>query len=363
VWHVADARDAAVTLASLARYWLRILPRVRRELRQWEHRARAIPDPLLREQAVGTLCEERMNAEAAAVFATLVPSSRWDALVPVLVAFQVMYDYLDTVGEHPVEDPLLNGLQLHRALTVALTPFAKHEDYYRHHPARDDGGYLDALVTTCQAALRRMPAAPAVLPCARRAALRCIEGQSHTHAAIRAGPAQLASWAAQQDHADGYLWWEIAGGAISSVAVYALLAAATDERTTAAEAGLIDAAYFPPMCALSTLLDSLIDRQSDALTDNHSSIGHYADRSHAAGRLARIAADADAAVRRLRRGRRHVAILAGIAGYYLSAAGAETEYGRQVAAAVIERLGPIVPVIRATVRLRRHVGDHHPGGS
>lgn len=349
-----------MTLASLARYWLRILPRARRELRRWEQRARAIPDPLLREQAIATIHDEAMNVEAAAVFATLVPASRWGELVPLLIAFQVMYDYLDTVGEQPTDDPLLDGLQLHRALTVALTPSARPEDYYRHHPSRDDGGYLDALVGTCQASLERMPGAPTVLPLARRAALRCIEGQSHTHAARHAGSAELAAWAAKQDRAEGYRWWEIAAGAISSVAVYALLAIATDGRVTLAEASRVDAAYFPPMCALSSLLDSLIDRRSDACSGDHSSIGHYASRSDAARWLAKIAADANAAVRQLHRGRRHVAILAGIAGYYLSAAGAETDYGRAVAAAVAERIGCIVPLIRATVRLRRSVRDRAP---
>jgi tetraprenyl-beta-curcumene synthase len=363
VWQRADARDAAVTLRSLAHYWLGILPLVRRELTQWEHRARAIPDPLLRSQAITTLRLERMNAEAAAVFATLVPRSRWATLVPLLVAYQAMYDYLDTVGEHPVPDSLRDGLQLHRALIDALDRSGPPTDYYRHHPAHRDGGYLDALVARCRQSLQSLPSADVVLPLARHAAARCANGQSHTHASIRAGPEQLASWATQQDRAGGYLWWELAAGAISSVAVYALLAAAADQRTAPEDAQAIDAAYFPPMCALSTLLDSLIDRRSDALTDNHSSIGHYLSSSEAACRLAGIAGKAGDAVRSLRHGRRHAAILAGIAGYYLSASAARSADALPVADAVAKRIGPTVRLILATVRLRRRIARRDRGRS
>lgn len=355
----ACSQDAAITLASLARYWLGILPLVRRELRHWELCANAIPDPVLREHALSTLHGETLNAEAAAVFATLVSASRWQPLVRLLVAFQVMYDYLDTVSEQHVPEPLPNGLQLHRALAAALDASEPPTDYYRHHPQHDDGGYLDTLVARCRESIEGLPAAAAVLPVARRAAQRCGAGQSHTHAARQDGNLQLAIWASRQDRATGYLWWELAAGAISSVGIYALLAAAADPRTTSSEAIRIDAAYFPPMCAISTLLDSLIDRDDDVVTDNHSSFGQYARSTDAAGRLALIAERAESGVRGLRHSGRHAAILAGIAGYYLSADGAKTVEAQPVAAAIVDRLGPMVSLILATMRLRRHLATKH----
>lgn len=355
----ACARDTATAAASLARYWLGILPLVRRELRHWGRRARAIPDPALRASAVETLRQERLNAEAAAVFATLVPRAGWPLLVPLLVAFQVMYDYLDTIGEEPVADPLRNGRQLHRALAAALDPSHPPTDYYAHHPHSDDGGYLDALVARCRAALPALPSAPAVLPLARRAADRCSEGQSYTHAAMRAGQEpSLARWALAQDRAAGYLWWELAAGAISSVGVYALLAAAADPHTTAQEAAGVDAAYFPPICALSTLLDSFVDREPDALTDNHSAYGHYPNPEIAAERLALIASEAWIAAHELRHGARHAAIVAGIVGYYLSAAGSTSPDDEIAARAVTARLGFALTGIMATMRLRRRIRRH-----
>ena len=351
----ACARDTATVGASLARYWLGILPLVRRELSHWERRAQTIPDPRLREQAVATLRDERLNAEAAAVFATLVPRVRWPVLVPLLVAFQVMYDYLDTVGEEPVPDPMRDGVHLHAALAAALDPELPAVDYYAHHPYRDDGGYLDALVTRCRQALPALPAGAAALPHVRRAAARCGLGQSYTHAAMQEGDAALALWASRQDRAEGYHWWEMAAGAISSVGVFALLAAATDPRTTSAEAIRVDIAYFPPICALSALLDSFVDREPDAATANHSSFGQYATEVEAAERLGIIAAQAATAARRLRHGRRHGAIVAGVVGYYLSAVDADTEVGRIVHRALADSLGVTLTGILATMRLRRRL--------
>jgi tetraprenyl-beta-curcumene synthase len=315
-----------------------------------------IPDPALRAFALETLDEEAMNAEAAAVFATLVPRRQRADAIRLLVAFQVMYDYLDTVGEEDVGDPLRHGLQLHRALIAALDRSAPRINYYRFRAACDDGGYLDALVARCRDQVAALPAADVVLPVATRAARRCGDGQSYAHAAIRDGPRRLAGWATQLERSTGYLWWELAAGAISSVGLYALLAAAADPCTTAAEAERIDRAYFPAICALSALLDSLIDRVRDADERDHNTFRHYPSAAFATERLTAIAGLADEAVGRLRHGPRHLAILAGVVGYYLSAAGEDTEHARRVAAALAGRLGANVPIVLATMRVRRWLG-------
>jgi hypothetical protein len=57
------------------------------------------------------------------------------------------------------------------------------------------------------------------------------------------------------------------------VPAHALLAAAADARTTAAEATRIDAAYFPSIGALTVLLDDLIDREEDLAGGEHNYLG------------------------------------------------------------------------------------------
>src|SRR5215212_2244230 len=90
--------SAAATVALVranVRFWPSVLPDVRRELRRWDRRAEAIPDPVLRDQALAKLRHERFNTEVAATLATLVPPVRRHAAVEAIVALEVMYDYLD----------------------------------------------------------------------------------------------------------------------------------------------------------------------------------------------------------------------------------------------------------------------------
>lgn len=341
--------------AVVSLYWLTIAPFVRHELRRWERRARAIPNPSLRAHALGKLRDEHLNAEAAAVFATLA-APRWRAIAArVLVAYQVMYDYLDALSEQAVPHPLRNGCQLHRAFTAALEPHPVTIDYYRYHSERDDGKYLDTLVQTCRARLWRLPSMPIVAPLARRAATRCGEGQSRTHATPRDGVRQLEEWSLTQWPGRHFTWWELAAGATAPLSLYAHIAAATDPRTTPDDVAAVEAAYYPSICALSNLLDGLVDHADDAARAEHNYIAYYVSNTAAADRLGTITNCALAGARRLRHGSRHAVIVTGIAGFYLSTPGASSDFALPVTRSVVESLGPTFSPILAAVRLRRHV--------
>ena len=104
-----------------ARFWLRVMPLVRAELRMWERLAATIPDAQLRAHALSTLTTERLSAAGAALFATTLKHHD-PVLVRTLVAYQVICDYLDTLSEQPSADPIANGMTLHRALADAVAP-------------------------------------------------------------------------------------------------------------------------------------------------------------------------------------------------------------------------------------------------
>lgn len=338
---------------ALGLYGRVIVPRVRRELRRWERAAEAIPDPTLRGHALAALREKGRNVEATAVFAILAPRAHRVAAIEAMAAFQVAVDYLDSLGEQATAEPLRNGLELHRALADALSPGAPAADWYRLHSQSEDGGYLGALVGACREIVASLPSGDAALPAARQAAGRCGEGQSHTHAAALGDVAGLKAWASRLESPPGYLWWEVAAGASSSVAAHALIAAAADPGTTAEEAALIDAAYFPPIGALTVLLDDLIDLDEDLSAGAHNYMAYYPSNLVAADRLALMTSRARAAAAKLRHGRRHAAILAGVAGFYLSAPGATTSYAAPIRRRIIESLGFAVRPILATMRLSR----------
>jgi tetraprenyl-beta-curcumene synthase len=350
----ADRLALAVIFVSTAkRYWFDVFPRVRRAQRQWWDQASAIPNPALRRAALGAQQRKRGNHEGAAAFATLAPVLQRAPLVQALVAFQTMYDYLDTISERPGASSPANARQLHRALHTALDRSVPEPDYYALDPARHDGGYLRSLVAECRGACESLPAYPIVAANAARFADFIVAYQGVIGA--QSTPAHPdASWAPAPAPAHPELrWWEIAAAAGSSLPVLALLAAAADPTTHARDVAAIEAAYFPWIAALHTLLDSLVDQEEDALGDHHSLVSHYASYHEAAVRLGELTRRSIQLAHGLPQGKFHVTILSGMASYYLADPEASRPQAREARRAVLAALdGPTGPAL-LIFRLRR----------
>ena len=319
---MAVGRDVVAVASALGVYLSRVVPLVRREVKRWREVAESIPDPALRGHALAALEEKALNVEATAVFATLAPRRNRATAIRAMVALQVAIDYLDTLGEQR---------------------------------SSGDAEYLDRLFGSYRDNARTLPSHDGVAAQLDRAIARCGEGQHHTHAAEHGDSAALETWGRQLDAAPVYRWWEVAAGASSSVAAHALIAAAADPRTTAAEAELIDAAYFPSIGALTVLLDDLVDREEDAAAGAHNYLAHYPSSEDAANRLELISRMARGALAELRHADRHAAILAGVAGFYLSAEGAKTPYSRPIRERLLGSAGPAVRPIVSVMRLRRRI--------
>src|ERR1700691_3803999 len=349
---IPHLRDVFALLATGITYWLAIAPISRREIRRWKSHAEAIPNPILREYALGKLSNEALNPEAAAFFAILAPRKNRAKLVRLVVTYQVMYDYLDAVNEDPVFSSLHCGLQLHNALIDAVQLRHKLDDYYKS-AIGDDGGYLSVLIITCRELLGALPSRAALTPTLVAAARRCGEAQARNHTVVIEGYDQLISWSERQSSSSkGYRWWETAAAGISCLAIHALFAAAATPKTTHYEAQSIDTTYFPPICAISALLDSLIDLADDEGTINHSFAAHYATSSHAAERYAVIIASAENQLKGLRYARRHRVILAGIVGYYLADPAAQSAFAHKVTMRAIGAASPVIWPILAVMRAR-----------
>jgi tetraprenyl-beta-curcumene synthase len=315
-------REGVAVAAALGAYLSRVVPLVRRELKRWRDVAESIPDPVLRGHALAALEQKALNVEATAVFATLAPRRTRPTAIRAMVALQVAIDYLDTLGE-------------------------------QH--SSGDAEYLDRLFGSYRESARTLPSQGVVSTHLDRAIARCGEGQRYTHAAEHGDRAALETWGRELNALPIYRWWEVAAGASSSVAAHALIAAAADPRTTAAEAELIDAAYFPSIGALTVLLDDLIDRDEDAVAGAHNYMGYYPSGEDAANRLELITQMARGAIAELRHPDRHAAILAGVAGFYLSAGEAKTPYARPIGERLLRSAGPAVRPIVAVMRLRRRM--------
>jgi tetraprenyl-beta-curcumene synthase len=339
---------------ALSIYWLVVFPRARREVRRWSETAAAIEDPVLRALALGKLRSEVLVAEGAAAFAILAARGHRADVVRAVVAYEILYDVVDAIGEAPSADPLAHNRAIHATLLDALAPGTPLRHRLPEPGLESDGCYLTLLVHCCREALCRLPAHQLVLPALERFAARAAEAQSLNHAGACDGHRGLARGAEAQQVPDG-LWWEVAAAASDPLGVFALLAAAGDPRTVDDDVAAIEDAYFPWIGALVWLMESLVDQRDDAASGNHSYVGHYDSTQHGARRLATIAGRAAIAATVLPHGPSHAALLAGVASLYLSdphAAAAEASDGAQ---AVRLMLGWPVDVLLVVLRLRRRL--------
>ncbi|HST55999.1 MAG TPA: DUF2600 family protein [Solirubrobacteraceae bacterium] len=341
-------------LLALLRYRLTVAPLVRAQLRHWEQRARMIDDPDLRARAREKLGEESFNAEVAAMLATLAPRRHRASAVTAIVTLEILYDYLDGLSEAPSQHALRDGQQLLRAFTDALSPTAQPAcDYYPHHPHAADNGYLEELVATSRGALARLPAIDVISDVAQRSAARGVDAQARIHAACDRQSWQLEQWARLGAAGTALQWREWLGGSAASVlAVHALIVAATDHRMTREQAVQIDSAYLS-ICALSTMLDSLIDYEHDMDAGEPGFIRHYGGHDVFADQLEHVARQAAAEVRALPNDAYHLMILIGVVAYYISAPTATRGLAAPVSSRIRRQLQPLITPTLVIMRVWR----------
>jgi tetraprenyl-beta-curcumene synthase len=349
----------AATFAGAARrYWLSVFPCLGCEVRRWQARAGEIRDPVLRRLALDSQNSKRKSLEGAVAFAAFVPRPSRRSVIRALTAYQVIFDYLDTLSEQPNADPINNGRQLNQALLTAVEPQSPTFDYYAHSSHRDDNGYLEDLIRTCRAALGMLPSYAATAASVRRATERIVAYQSLNHGDAHGSHDAFARWASRETQPDtGLWWWETGAAAGSSLAVLALITAAADPALTQTQTTALENAYYPWIGALHTLLDSLIDRQEDTTAAGQRSLlDCYRSPRETATRLEMIAAQAVRHTHALPRAHQHAMILAAMASLYLSDPQASAPSARLAKQQVLATMGDLAAPTMLVMGARRAAG-------
>lgn len=294
------------------------LPMVAREVRAWRVRALAISDPSLRWEALAALADKRCNADGAALFSILTP--RRDArLVRLLVAYEIMSDFLDSINERSACVGLANGCQLHLALVEAVDLSTNVSDYYRYHPSSDDTAYLSRLVEVCREGCRWLPSYASVHPLLIQAAtLAQVQGLNHEFdPALR--QQVLKDWAGHKLSGRSELsWFEFVGAASAWLTVLVLLALAAKPGCGMDDGAEVYAAYFPWVSLTATMLDSYADVSEDAQTGSYNCLAYYPTAECSLRRVEECVRRAVDAVTMLRHSSRHAVILACMIAMYLS---------------------------------------------
>ncbi len=294
------------------------LPASASAVSRWRSRASRIPDAPIRHDALEALAHKRGHADGAALFAIL-PRRRDPNLLALLATYEIIWDFLDSVNERRGATGQANGKQLHLALVEALDPTRPISDYYLHHPWKDDGGYLRALVQECRSRCVRLRSYERVLPLLVREAHRAqVLAINHDLDPVRRN-ATLRNWAARELPAiAGLHWFELTSAASASLTIHVLFALGAEPACREADITRTYSAYFPWISILPTMLDSYVDQLEDAANGDHSYVAHYPTPEIAAQRICALIRRSLAEASRLPGGERHLVIVACMIALYLS---------------------------------------------
>jgi len=344
------------------------LPAVSREVHAWRARAAAIPDARIREDALESLARKRPHLDGAALF-WILPRRRNLALLRLLVAYEITLEFLDSMNERAAHMGQANGRQLHLALAEALDPDAPISDYYSHHPWKDDGGYLRALVEACRRGCSSLPSYASVRPLTIREATRAQVLALNHDPDSHSREVALREWARrefpdaeemaekqrkeakQPQERERENWFELSGAATASLTIHALLALASEPGCSEREIESVHAAYFPGLSLTTTMLDSYVDRAEDATNGDHSYISHYPSHEVAIRRVYELIRQSVNDARRLENGHRHAVIAACMVAMYLSRDSAREPESSSATRQLIQAGGSLtkllLPILRA----------------
>ena len=302
----------------LYRVYRHVQPVLEREFAAWHHRAQTIPNQELRKQALDSMHTKKFHCQGGSVYAAqVVPYA--ETIVPLIVAYQTISDYLDNLCDRSTSLDPQDFRQLHVSMQDALTPGAPLRDYYLYREDKDDGGYLAALVQTCQRYAAQLPAYARIQSKVVELSTLYSDLQVYKHIAPALRERELLQWWDQHQETYGELYWqEFAAVTGSTIGIFALFCLATRAGVTEEEIRVVSEAYFPWLCGLHILLDYLIDLEEDRLGGDLNFVSYYDSEQEATDRMQYFIKQAKASVRRLPNPSFHRMIVDGLIAFYLA---------------------------------------------
>lgn len=302
----------------MSRVYKFILPEVRRELDGWRQEAGNIPDPELRRQALASIQAKEFHCQGGSVYAA-ANLGRRDVLIPLIVAFQTISDYLDNLCDRSTSLDANDFRLLHQSMLDAVNPDAELADYYALREENDDGGYLHHLVQTCRDNIAKLPGYSAARPFISDLVGLYADLQVYKHIDPKLREEALLGWWERHKHRTPQLRWnEFAAATGSTLGVFMLFLAASHPDLDGRSAEIIRDAYFPHVCGLHIMLDYLIDQAEDEAGGDLNFCSYYENKETMLGRIAFIVEGAREDIKRLPASSFHRMIIEGLLALYLS---------------------------------------------
>jgi tetraprenyl-beta-curcumene synthase len=312
-----------------------------------------IPDPAIRHDALSSLTRKRGHTDGAALF-TIIPRRRNPALLRLLVAYEMVCDFLDGVSERGAYAGQANGRRLHLAMIDALDHTRPICDYYLYHPWRGDGGYLRTFVEVCREGCARLASYERVRPLVVREATRAQVLAINHDPDPASRDTSLRNWADREFPPDEEAaWFELTGAASATLVFHVLFALAVEPTVTDTDLTQTHDAYFPWISAATTMLDSYVDQVEDAANGDHSYLAHYPTPKLAMLGIGRLVKRSMTSAHALKDGERHAVIVASMIAMYLSKDSARTKTTRVQTRRLVRAGGSLPRLLLPILRLWR----------
>ena len=295
-----------------------VMPAVHKELNGWKQKAETIPNEELRIQALASIEHKTFHCEGGSILALTALGNKEDA-IEFIVAYQTISDYLDNLCDRSTSLDPDDFAALHEAMEDALTVGARPHEYYRFRKDRDDGGYLESLMRTCQEVLARIPHYNTIKPYLLELCRYYCDLQIHKHVCIEEREERLKNWFAEhRSKMPDMGWHEFSACSGSTLGIFCLVSYAMRDDFEEEHANMIRNGYFPYIQGLHILLDYFIDQDEDREGGDLNFCFYYKNDEEMLNRFIHFLDEADKHTRHLPDTQFHKLINRGLLGVYLS---------------------------------------------
>lgn len=295
-----------------------ILPRVHFYLEEWNNKAKKIPEPELRKQALASIRTKAFHCEGGAIYGILA-QDKIDNCIDFIVAYQTISDYLDNLCDRSTSLDPVDFRSLHQSMFDALTPGESPKNYYRFRQEQDDGGYLSALVETCQRNLGKLKHYNKIAPILHELATYYCDLQVYKHIRHEERVPKLRMWFnTYRELLPNLTWYEFSACAGSTLGIFCLVSYAFNNELNDHHISKIRKGLFPYVQGLHILLDYFIDQKEDLDGGDLNFCFYFPNYTILTKRLHHFIKQADKHIKGLPDEKFHRLINRGLVGVYLS---------------------------------------------
>nr|WP_234402447.1 tetraprenyl-beta-curcumene synthase family protein [Oceanobacillus damuensis] len=306
------------TITLLRSMFQKIFPMVDEEIGCWKSRAKQIPNEELRTQALASIRSKKFHCQGGGVYSLLAGNKMKEAIT-FIIAYQTISDYLDNLCDRSTSLDPRDFEMLHQAMKDALSPGNERKDYYHFRTDQDDGGYLHALVETCQLILEKLDGYEAIRQQLMQLEKLYSELQVHKHVKAEERIPRLTAWYEEnKEKASNLSWYEFSAAAGSTLGIYCLVSYALGNKINNQIAENVFHGYFPYVQGLHILLDYYIDQQEDMEEGDLNFCRYYSSQSEMQQRILFFIKQSNQHVKHLPDRKFHEMIVQGLVGLYLA---------------------------------------------